>query len=608
MPDEQSSQLDPMLTTPPLDSIPTPSTQPLVKSTQEKVIDLHLKLPEAAYKDLMERKFDKVIQLIKSIGPPPPPMKFPSWRDVKKRTNKVAIVGFADSKILAPFKDETFEIWGLNSLFEAIPRWDRWFEIHQRELFNLDTNKEIGLGLTRTGEPYMSALAKMTCPIYMTDAYPDIPTSIRYPVEEIIAELHPEGSPPNAMQDWTKDLTRADWNGYFTNSISYMIALAIYEKYEQIDIYGVDMATVCVAPETRVLTADLRWVPASEIEVGDELMAFDEEPKSPDRNSRRWRKTVVTSAPKLIRPCYHVSLEDGTEMVVSAKHGWLTHAEHINRWKTTDSLVTKHHIDGRPTRIVKLLPTWGEDNSREAGYLAAAFDGEGHLCQTERKDMKFEGYDTLSHMFRIGFSQNENAMAKEVERLLNHYQFIYSKNEGKEGKTFKYHINGGRTESLRFLGQIRPPRLLDKFYPDKLGQLTSMENVAVIDSQFIGDQMVIGLETETKTFIAEGFASHNSEYSYQRSSCEFYVGIAIGRGIKVYIPNQADLLKNRYMYGYENDKEDRFKAKVDQLIKSMNERYGIAMQNRDFAQKQIDQYIGAMECSKEMNKIWENCK
>jgi hypothetical protein len=292
---------------------------------------------------MMEGKFEDIFKLIRTIGPPPKPRPFPTWKDVKKKKNKVAIVGFSDSKSLAPFKDESFEIWGLNSLFEAIPRYDRWFEIHEREKFNLDTNKEIGYGLTRTGEPYVHALAKMTCPLYMVESYPDIPTSIRYPIEEIIMEFHPMGRPENAIKDWTKDILTEDWNGYFTNSVSYMIALAIYEKYEEIHIYGVDMAT-------------------------------------------------------------------------------------------------------------------------------------------------------------------------------------------------------------------------------------------------------------------------SGEYSYQRSSCELYVGIAIGRGIKVFIPNQADLLKNRYLYGYENEKEDRFNSKIDQTVKSMNERYTIALQNRDFAQKQIDQYIGAMEFAKEMRKIWENCK
>jgi hypothetical protein len=136
---------------------------------------------------------------------------------IKKR-KKVAIVGFAPSWNKAPFADREFEIWGLNELymyFEKVEghRWDRWFEIHQRKLiFESD----------RQGPEHLKKLASMKCPVYMLDHYDDIPTSVKYPLEEIMKYF--------------------DTN-YFTNSISYMLALAIYEGYEEIHVYGVDMAT-----------------------------------------------------------------------------------------------------------------------------------------------------------------------------------------------------------------------------------------------------------------------------------------------------------------------------------------------------------------------------
>jgi hypothetical protein len=47
--------------------------------------------------------------------------------------------------------------------------------------------------------------------------------------------------------------------------------------------------------------------------------------------------------------------------------------------------------------------------------------------------------------------------------------------------------------------------------------------------------------------------SQDSEYGYQRPSCEYFIGFLRGRGIKVYIPPQSDLLKTPYMYGFEGD-------------------------------------------------------
>lgn len=128
------------------------------------------------------------------------------------KRRKVAILGFTDTWRLAPFNNMEFEIWGLNELYIlGIPRWDRWFEIHKRENFENDR--------TRTSD-HIEKLKAMTCPIYMQRHYDDIPMSIPYPLQE--------------MSDLYGD--------YWTNSISYMIALAIAEGYEEIHVYGVDMA------------------------------------------------------------------------------------------------------------------------------------------------------------------------------------------------------------------------------------------------------------------------------------------------------------------------------------------------------------------------------
>ena len=51
---------------------------------------------------------------------------------------RVAIVGFATGHAhLAPFDDPNTEIWGLNQLWKVLPerRFDRWFELHDLDLF-----------------------------------------------------------------------------------------------------------------------------------------------------------------------------------------------------------------------------------------------------------------------------------------------------------------------------------------------------------------------------------------------------------------------------------------------------------------------------------------
>jgi len=128
---------------------------------------------------------------------------------------KVAIVGYTPTRVYAPYDDERWEIWGLNDLYRwknEVPRWTRWFNMHQ-------DRPSPG---ART--PYAKCLeeyAKWDCPVYLLEKHPDIPNSVKYPLKEVIDEF----------------------GGYFTNSISYMIALAIYEGFDEIGVWGVDMAT-----------------------------------------------------------------------------------------------------------------------------------------------------------------------------------------------------------------------------------------------------------------------------------------------------------------------------------------------------------------------------
>lgn len=127
---------------------------------------------------------------------------------------KVALVGFASTRDLAPYDDKSYEIWALNDLYSTIPRWDRWFDIHDFDLIARHVPK-------RAKIPKLEAYSKMTCPVYMQDKHPQVPNSVKYPLDKII-------------EKWGVN--------YFTNSISYMIALALYEGYKTIDLYGIHMS------------------------------------------------------------------------------------------------------------------------------------------------------------------------------------------------------------------------------------------------------------------------------------------------------------------------------------------------------------------------------
>jgi len=136
-----------------------------------------------------------------------------SWRpETKGDFRRIAIIGTADSMQDAPYEDKDFEIWGLgvDLTHKPFKRWDLIFEMHQDDYIN---RPEI-----------IDRLNNANCPVYMRDVHPKVPKSIKYPLDEVSEGYHKN----------------------FTNSVVYMIALAVYEhklyhNVGHIAVFGVHM-------------------------------------------------------------------------------------------------------------------------------------------------------------------------------------------------------------------------------------------------------------------------------------------------------------------------------------------------------------------------------
>lgn len=105
-----------------------------------------------------------------------------------------------------------------------IPHVDALFEMHKPDWFQ---RKEI-----EKSQEYWEWLQQPhPYPIYMQEVMPEVPASVRYPYEEIVADLFPR-------------LLRADEiNPYFTSSFSFLMAMAIHQRFERVELYGLEMAT-----------------------------------------------------------------------------------------------------------------------------------------------------------------------------------------------------------------------------------------------------------------------------------------------------------------------------------------------------------------------------
>lgn len=144
-------------------------------------------------------------------------------RDYKK----VTIMGFAPSWTDTKFDDPDMEIWTLNEAYQLLEqakvpvnRVGRWFEIHNP----YSPSKNI--------EAHHKFLKELPMPLIMNKMYEEFPTCVEYPREEIKKYFNENFIIDDVGSEFTE----------FSNSISWMVAMAIHEGYNEIHITGVDMA------------------------------------------------------------------------------------------------------------------------------------------------------------------------------------------------------------------------------------------------------------------------------------------------------------------------------------------------------------------------------
>lgn len=136
---------------------------------------------------------------------------------------KVAIIGTVpNTKIIAPYKDTSWDIWVCspgNSQEGCPERVTEWYELHGLiDMQGWENRQWYG--------KYCSWLAAQSFPVWMQERNEDVPKAMPFPLKPL-------------LDRWGKNTTRANW---FTSSICYMMAFAMYRGYEHIAIYGVDMA------------------------------------------------------------------------------------------------------------------------------------------------------------------------------------------------------------------------------------------------------------------------------------------------------------------------------------------------------------------------------
>lgn len=305
---------------------------------------------------------------------------------------------------------------------------------------------------------------------------------------------------------------------------------SIYEDWapslDQFDLDGlmyVPSSPYCLEPKTRVLTEDLRWVPVGSLNVGDRLIGFDEHPPKGRGQYRSWQPAVVTETSLIQAPRYEMTTESGKKIVCTGEHMWLAkryggmgngNGRGLRAPGYPQKFCWIKTHDLMPGDSIKMLGVdpWETDDSRDGGYLAGLYDGEG--CFTRGGS--------------LGFAQNPGEVQEDFEKLMAERGFMIRTSGKAQGRsTLDSYLLGGFPEAMRFFGVIRPKRLLPKFiswlYGKRIYTPANSGVDKVVSVRRVDDGPVIALGTSTQTLVAEGLLSHNTRsgrcYSlYQQGS------------------------------------------------------------------------------------------
>ncbi|HEX6675699.1 MAG TPA: intein-containing Rv2578c family radical SAM protein [Actinomycetes bacterium] len=160
--------------------------------------------------------------------------------------------------------------------------------------------------------------------------------------------------------------------------------------------------TYCAAGDTPILMADGRTKPLAEVQVGDAIYgtAFD-------GKYRRYVATQVLAHWQTVKPAYRVTLEDGTKLIASGDHRFLSD----RGWKHVTGTENGRHRRSHLTTNNRLMGTGQfalppkDCQEYRRGYLCGMIRGDGHLGSYSYQRPGRTNGDV--HRFRLALADSE---------------------------------------------------------------------------------------------------------------------------------------------------------------------------------------------------------
>ena len=286
----------------------------------------------------------------------------------------------------------------------------------------------------------------------------------------------------------------------------------------------------CFSEQMRVLSSTYEWVKIKDIQVGDNLFALDEEPKSVNVNGRKTDRKIqlatVEAKVSFKKEAFEVCLSNGVKLKVTGDHRMLFKQRGgcLSLWRKIEDSIVGDCIRSFSCPPPDCAPSY------EDGWFGGLLDGEG----------SFGCYPAA----RIAISQVDGLVLDRCKKYLTdrgikYYELIDRRKSGITSKYGDKEVHCIRIDRqadiIKILALTQPSRFINR--PEFVGKslpnscdgfdawvkIKSIRSIGVID--------VIDLQTSTKTFICEGLVSHNSTYVQAR----FFHKIVTKKGKKAFI-------------------------------------------------------------------------
>jgi len=280
----------------------------------------------------------------------------------------------------------------------------------------------------------------------------------------------------------------------------------------------------CFAPDTLILKSNLTWSRIDELSEGDRIIGFEEFPERKGKD-RTFQHSEVQNLKEVKRDRIILETSEGP-ITVTKDHQFLVRRK-LSTKEGRKGFSWVESGDLRQGDLIQFLCSpWRQDLSYEAGRIRGFVEGEGSVGTTPNNGKK---------QTRLSWSQVPGQLFDEINEIAQNLGYnLYIRNviSGINSVDTRHaDIAGGWREVLRFLGTVRPTRLLQNAEDIYVGHSVKGKWAEFQGFKNAEHGSVYQIKTSTNTLVANGFLSHNCYGNNMQWAQRFKHGPALERKI-----------------------------------------------------------------------------